>query len=244
MVQGRNTFTAAQMNRLKQLFIEKDKACSSQQKRIRKEMRKMEFYITDFCPQMNYNGFIQLLESSKITVVDSPEKIKPYRTIYAPSNADLKKGLAPWVDEKTEILLLGSLPGDASIKKQTYYQNKSKNSFWRLMHGLLGEGPKTKEFLLQHHIALWDCLAAANREGSLDANFTEGEVQNKIPQLLASHPNIKRIVLNGSGAPKKYFDKYFYELYDLYDVVVVPSSSNARAMTFEEKLQEWKRIFK
>ena len=65
-----------------------------------------------------------------------------------------------------------------------------------------------------------------------------------IPQLLASHPNIKRIVLNGSGAPKKYFDKYFYELYELYDVVIVQSSSNARAMTFEEKLQEWKRIFK
>ncbi len=151
-----------------------------------------------------------------------------------------KEGLGPWIDDNSEILILGSLPSDISIQGQSYYHNKPKNSFWKLMHAIFGEGDDTKEFLLSHRIALWDCLAAANRDGSLDANFRGGEVPNDISQLLKQYPNIKKIVINGITAPQKYFKKYFSDLYNHYEIVVVPSSSNLNAIPFEEKLQAWK----
>lgn len=78
----------------------------------------------------------------------------------------------------------------------------------------------------------------------MDSNFIGGEIPNKLPELLVSYPNIKRIVINGSGDAKKYFDRYFSALYHQIEVITVPSSSNARSMSFEDKLQEWKNILK
>lgn len=160
-------------------------------------------------------------------------------------NENFKEGLEPWVDEHSEILILGSLPSDVSIREQAYYQNKSKNSFWKLMHGLFGEGPDSKEFLTKHHIALWDCLSAANREGSLDSNISGGERPNNIPQLLESHPSIRRIVINGKSTARDYFDRYFYDLHkSSIEIIIVESSSNANSIEFEAKLEDWKKILK
>lgn len=159
-------------------------------------------------------------------------------------NENFKEGLEPWVDEHSEILILGSFPSDVSIRERAYYQNKSKNSFWKLMHGLFGEGLDSKEFLMKHHIALWDCLAAVNRAGSLDSNISGGERPNNIQQLLESHPSIRRIVINGKSKAKGYFDRYFSALYSHIDVIIVSSSSNTNSIEFEAKLEEWKKILK
>lgn len=112
------------------------------------------------------------------------------------------------------------------------------------MHGLFAEGPDSKEFLMKHHIALWDCLAAANREGSLDSNILGGERPNNIPQLLESHPSIRRIVINGKSKARDYFDKYFSDLYDDVEIITVESSSNANSIEFETKLEDWEKILK
>lgn len=149
------------------------------------------------------------------------------------------------MDEHSEILILGSFPSDVSLREQAYYQNKSKNSFWKLMHGLFGEGPDSREFLMKHHIALWDCLAAANRKGSLDSNISGGERPNNILQLLESHSSIKRIVINGKSKARDYFDKYFYDLHkSSIEIIIVESSSNTNSIEFETKLEDWKKILK
>lgn len=160
-------------------------------------------------------------------------------------NENYKEGLEPWVDEHSEILILGSFPSDVSLREWAYYQNKSKNSFWKLMHGLFGEGPDSKEFLMKHHIALWDCLAAVNRAGSLDSNISGGERPNNIPQLLESHSSIKRIVINGKSKARDYFDRYFYDLHkSSIEIIIVTSSSNTNSIEFETKLEDWKKILK
>ena len=160
-------------------------------------------------------------------------------------NENYKEGLEPWVDEHSEILILGSFPSDVSLRERAYYQNKSKNSFWKLMHGLFGEGPDSKEFLMKHHIALWDCLAAVNRAGSLDSNISGGERPNNIPQLLESHSSIKRIVINGKSKARDYFDRYFYDLHkSSIEIITVESSSNTNSIEFETKLEDWKKILK
>lgn len=258
LMKGRNSFSMAEIEKLKQLFMEKDKADSDEQMSIRRKMRRMNFYISDFYHDMNYEDFIRLYNSGGITIIDrdkyvklddeaeisNDNEIQNSKNAEPQDNENFKEGLKPWVDEHSEILILGSFPSDVSLRERAYYQNKSKNSFWKLMHGLFGEGPDSKKFLMKHHIALWDCLAAANREGSLDSNISGGERPNNIPQLLESHPSIRRIVINGKSKARDYFDKYFSDLYDDVEIITVESSSNANSIGFETKLEDWKKILK
>lgn len=230
-------------------------------------------YITDFTKKgMNSTDFIRLCIDGTIKITYKDEymksddvaeflcnnddnqnnkirlgnnEIQNSKNTEPQDNENFKEGLKPWVDEHSEILILGSFPSDVSLRERAYYQNKSKNSFWKLMHGLFGEGPDSKEFLMKHHIALWDCLAAVNRAGSLDSNISGGERPNNIPQLLESHPSIRRIVINGKSKARDYFDKYFYDLHkSSIEIITVESSSNANSIEFETKLEDWKKILK
>lgn len=270
-MKGRKSFSMAEIEKIKQLFMEKDKSDSDEQMSIRRKMRRMNFYISDFYHDMNYEGFIRLCINGTIKITYKDKYMKSddvaeflcnnndnqsnkirlgnnenlcSKNAEPQDNENFKEGLEPWVDEHSEILILGSFPSDVSLREQAYYQNKSKNSFWKLMHGLFGEGPDSKEFLMKHHIALWDCLAAANREGSLDSNILGGERPNNIPQLLESHPSIRRIVINGKSKARDYFDKYFSDLYDDVEIITVESSSNTNSIGFETKLEDWKKILK
>lgn len=207
-MKGRDTFTMAEIKNLHQLFLQKDNADPNKQKYIRNKMREMGFYITDFTKKsMNSTDFIRLCKNGTIKITDKDKSMKSddvaeflcnnddnqsneirlgnnenlcSKNAEPQDNENFKEGLGPWVDEHSEILILGSLPSDVSLRERAYYQNKSKNSFWKLMHGLFGEGPDCKGFLMKHHIALWDCLSAANREGSLDSNISGGERPNNL----------------------------------------------------------------
>ena len=272
-MKGRDTFTMDVIKELYQLFLQKDNADYNEQKSIRRKIREKGFYISDFAKNMNSTEFRLLCNSGRITITDKDKYMKSddvaeflcnnddnqsnkirldnnenlnSKNAEPQDNEDFKEGLEPWVDEHSEILILGSLPSDVSLRERAYYQNKSKNSFWKLMHGLFGEGPDSKEFLMKHHIALWDCLATANREGSLDSNILGGERPNNIQQLLESHPSIRRIVINGKSKARDYFDKYFYDLHksSIKIIIVTSSSRNTRRISFEAKLEEWKKILK
>ena len=270
-MKGRDTFTMAVIKELKQLFMQKDKADYNEQKSIRRKIRKKGFYISDFAKDMNSTDFIRLCENGTIKITYKDKYMKSddvakflcnnddnqsneirlgnnenlcSKNAEPQDNENFKEGLKPWVDEHSEILILGSFPSDVSLRELAYYQNKSKNSFWKLMHGLFGEGPDSKKFLMKHHIALWDCLAAANREGSLDSNILGGERPNNIQQLLESHPSIRRIVINGKSTARDYFGRYFSDLYNDIEIITVGSSSNTNSIEFETKLEDWKKILK
>ena len=49
----------------------------------------------------------------------------------------LKRAFDPVVDANTRLLILGSLPGDASLKAGQYYGHP-QNGFWRLVGGVIG----------------------------------------------------------------------------------------------------------
>ena len=118
-----------------------------------------------------------------------------------------KQGLAPVVGDNAKFLILGSLPGDESLRRQEYYGNP-KNMFWKVIGNVLGEAapssyPEKLAFLKGHGIALWDVLQAADREGSLDANI-QNEEFNDLEGLLQEHPSISVIALNGGKAEKSF----------------------------------------
>ena len=85
-----------------------------------------------------------------------------------------KRSFPPVVDKNTRLLMLGSLPGEASLAAQRYYAHP-RNLFWRLMGLVIGEALESLDYnarlatLLRHRVGLWDVVAEAAREGSLDA---------------------------------------------------------------------------
>ena len=151
---------------------------------------------------------------------------------------NLKTGLAPLIGESPKVLILGSLPGNESIKKQAYYSN-TRNAFWRIMRTLYNNNTETdnEKFIISCGIALWDCVHSAIREGSLDSAIDDDSVvANDIRGLIAKYPTINTIILNG-GKAEKYYNKYCKGI-DCTPIRLI-STSPAATRVFEEKLKEW-----
>src|SRR3954464_11650666 len=93
-----------------------------------------------------------------------------------PGDVNRKLGLPPVADENSRVLVLGSLPGDESLRLQQYYANPS-NQFWSLLEGVFGapvgsDYDERLRFLANHRVALWDVLQSAERRGSGDDAIT------------------------------------------------------------------------
>ncbi|NRS87612.1 hypoxanthine-DNA glycosylase [Flavobacterium sp. 7E] len=152
----------------------------------------------------------------------------------------------PYINSETKILVLGTMPGIASIEKQEYYAHP-RNHFWKIMYTLLSEIPVDEKFenkikLLQnHHIGLWDVLENCERKGSLDVNI-KNQKENDFESLLEKYPGIKKIVFNGKES-HKYFFKKFGQIKGI-TYYVMPSTSPANTMSFDKKLEYWSDFLK
>ncbi|WP_294274695.1 DNA-deoxyinosine glycosylase [uncultured Chryseobacterium sp.] len=150
---------------------------------------------------------------------------------------------APIVDENSEILILGSVPGVKSLEKQQYYAHP-QNKFWKIIFELLNEEP-TEDYtqriavLKKHHIALWDVIDSCERKGSLDSEIRNEEA-NRVDELLNGHPNIKAVFCNG-GKSYKNVQKMLGKDYRL-PVFLLPSTSPLHTVSLEQKLESWKKI--
>jgi hypoxanthine-DNA glycosylase len=161
---------------------------------------------------------------------------------------DHKQGLAPIVGPSPKVLILGTLPGDVSLRQQQYYANAG-NRFWKLMQEVLGETAPTDyeekvKWLYKHHIALWDVMYAAVRQGSLDSAI--GQVQpNDLAAFLRNNPSITHIGLNG-GKAQQAFTLYFAFLPELKDIKVVAlySTSGAnQSISMKRLTVQWQELF-
>ena len=250
-------FTETEIDLLRGLFQEKETANRAKQKTIRAKMRKIGFYITDYADNMNLSEFERLVKSWKENPSKDTEKSSTKRQCVKEENshdyervneeliANSKKGLAPWVGEDPRVLILGTFPGEKSLMRQAYYQDRAHNSFYKIMETLFDrkKGINDKDFLIENHIALWDCMGVAEREGSIDANITDYS-PNEIVKFLDLHPSITTIVLNGTGKTTEVFNKNFNvaELKKHFEIKSLPSTANTNSIPFESKLREWEFI--
>jgi hypoxanthine-DNA glycosylase len=148
----------------------------------------------------------------------------------------------PLVGLQPRVLILGSMPGIASLNARRYYAHP-RNQFWPILGDLLGFDP-TADYaervrsLQDAGIAVWDVLAECARDGSLDSAIdTTSEQPNDIPGLLATYPGIRRIVLNGGKAATS-LTRHFPSL--PVDCITLPSTSPAHAsMSLPQKRAAW-----
>ncbi|HEX9151225.1 MAG TPA: DNA-deoxyinosine glycosylase [Flavobacterium sp.] len=155
------------------------------------------------------------------------------------------QSFSPFVNSSTKILILGTMPGIASLEKQEYYAHK-RNHFWKIMYSILGNLPLSEIFeekiqLLQDNkIGLWDVLENCERRGSLDIHI-KNHTENDFETLFKEFPAITKIIFNGKES-HKYFLKKFGQIKGI-TYYVMPSTSPANTMSFENKLKIWSTCF-
>lgn len=150
-------------------------------------------------------------------------------------------GFDPIVDADTRLLILGSLPGDASLRAARYYAHP-RNAFWRLLGGVLSEDLDTLAYearlerLKARRIGLWDVIASAERSGSLDAAIRSPQAAD-LRGLVAGLPELRAVAFNGGLAAR--LGRRILE--DHADLVLLdlPSSSPAHARPLAEKAARW-----
>lgn len=148
----------------------------------------------------------------------------------------------PIIPKKPTVLILGTMPGVASLQQQQYYGHP-RNNFWKIIAHLYHSEviPENyedrKELLISNNIALWDVLQFCERKGSLDLHI-KNPIPNQVVELLHENQNITKIIFNGKES-HRLFLKYFGQIPGV-NLQIVPSTSPANTMKFELKLDSWR----
>jgi len=144
----------------------------------------------------------------------------------------------------TRLLVLGSLPGAVSLAQQRYYAHP-QNQFWRLMEAVIGrtlvalDYEARLEALLDAGVGLWDTVASATREGSLDANIRLHEASD-LTALVERLPLLRAIAFNGGTSAR--IGRRELAGTTGFALVDLPSSSPAYTLPFAAKRETWLQL--
>ncbi|MBR0566487.1 DNA-deoxyinosine glycosylase [Azoarcus sp. L1K30] len=159
------------------------------------------------------------------------------------------RGFAPVYRKDARVLLLGSMPGQASLVAGQYYAHP-RNAFWPIMGELFEAGPALPyaarlERLLHAGVALWDVIGSCQRDGSLDSAIESNSIEaNDLQALFEACPCLNHVFFNGTAAENAFRrhvglsgtsrPMHFQRL---------PSTSPAHAaLTFSAKLAAWQAV--
>jgi hypoxanthine-DNA glycosylase len=157
----------------------------------------------------------------------------------------VKFGLPLIARTDARLFVLGSLPGDASLAAKRYYAHPT-NQFWRLLGGAIGEELQALDYderlarLAERRIGLWDVIASANRNGSLDQAIRAAE-HNQIEHLLHDFPSLRAIAFNGTTAAAV-GRKLTGSAPPGITLIDLPSSSAANTRPAADKAAAWSRL--
>ena len=149
--------------------------------------------------------------------------------------------MAPAGSTDARLLILGSLPGEASLRAQRYYAHP-QNQFWRLLGAAIGEELAAAPYdvriarLAARNIALWDVVGEARREGSLDGAI-RGATPNQLALFVASHPRLRAVAFNGKTAAR--LGRIALAGLENLELIELPSSSPAYTLPLERKSERW-----
>lgn len=152
-------------------------------------------------------------------------------------------GLPPVIPDGCTLLVLGSLPGRASLAAARYYGHP-RNHFWALMEGVIGEPLVALDYaarlerICARGVGLWDVIGSARRASSLDGDIREA-LANPLAPLVARLPHLRAVACNGAlsarGAMRALAGT------DL-PIVALPSSSPAYTLPLAAKAEAWQAL--
>lgn len=175
--------------------------------------------------------------------------------------------IPPVWNEHSRVLILGTMPSPKSRESGFFYMHP-QNRFWNVMAQVFGERFKYKnnglpselenaatkssdektdipsaiterrDFLLKHHIAIWDVLASCEIEGASDATIKNPMPNDFTPIFEASH--IRTVFCTGKTAFTlwKKHCAHIYEARYKLTCICLPSTSPANAQWSLPKLVE------
>jgi hypoxanthine-DNA glycosylase len=159
-------------------------------------------------------------------------------------------GLPPIENPRARILILGSMPGEASLQARQYYAHP-QNAFWRILGEILGYAGDARalpyddrlRMLIASDIALWDVLASCHRRGSLDADIATDSLRaNDFGAFFACHRRIERVLFNGATS-ETFFRRHVTPSLQAHEMqfLRLPSTSPANAsIPYPRKLAVWR----
>jgi hypoxanthine-DNA glycosylase len=159
------------------------------------------------------------------------------------------QGFPPVASPDARLLILGSMPGKASLDAERYYAHP-RNAFWPIMADLLGfpaDLPYAQRLqaVQSAGIALWDVIDSCDRAGSLDADIVKNSIKaNDFAGFFAVHRKIEHIFFNGAAAETA-FRRYAQPTLPDRGLQLhrLPSTSPAHAARgYAEKLAAWSAI--
>ena len=165
------------------------------------------------------------------------------------------RSFPPIATAAATILILGSMPGEESLRAGQYYAHP-RNAFWAIMGDMIGACANLPYQLRTRKlnsvgIALWDVLASCQRHGSMDANIDVESIRpNDFTTFFTFHPKITHVFFNGSMAEQIFRKHVLPELkvhlgHRKMRCQRLPSTSPAHAaMPYADKLAAWKAILR
>jgi len=158
------------------------------------------------------------------------------------------RSFRPIAGRNARILILGSMPGRASLAAGQYYAHR-QNAFWRIVCRLLGIDPASPyearvRALRASRIAVWDVLHSCVRPGSLDSSIEE-EAANDFNAFFGRHPGIAQVFFNGAKAEASFRRHVLAGIRVQLRYKRLPSTSPAHAsLSFAHKLKAWRAILR
>ena len=156
-------------------------------------------------------------------------------------------GFPPIAREDARVLVLGSLPSEASLQAGEYYAHP-QNAFWKIMSqltGASGDYADRCQSLIESGVAVWDVLASSVRPGSMDADIRlSSAVPNDFETFFSRHEQLRLVCFNGRKA-EQMFHRFVLPSISTEGIAFepLPSTSPAYAsMSLAQKLATWRGI--
>jgi hypoxanthine-DNA glycosylase len=152
--------------------------------------------------------------------------------------------MPPVGSRNARLLILGSLPGEASLRAQRYYAHP-QNQFWKLLGAAIGEDLAGLPYddrvsrLAARGIALWDVVDQARRQGSLDGAI-RAATANRLAEFAATQPMLRSVAFNGKTAAR--LGRAALSGVTGIELIDLPSSSPAYTIAFSDKLAIWSQL--
>jgi hypoxanthine-DNA glycosylase len=160
-----------------------------------------------------------------------------------------KYSFLPIVGPRARLLVLGTLPGEVSLRLQQYYGH-ARNQFWPIIAEICGEDLPVEysarvEMVLRSRVALWDVLHSAERNGTALDSAIKNECANDFASFFRQYPTIRTVAFNGNNA-NKFFKRHVQKNQDIPPDLIslgsLPSTSPAFARPLEVKAAKWREM--